>query len=61
MLGTHVTLSQEWQSGSKLTPAPYEKAQTAERLEHTKEYLSNTYAGWTSQPLALFHRAEVLT
>ncbi len=38
LLATPVTLCKGWQSGSKLTPSPYEKAQTseeAERLQHT--------------------------
>ncbi len=32
LLATPVTLCKGWQSGSKLTPAPYEKAQTSEEM-----------------------------
>ncbi len=34
----------EWQSGSKLTPAPYEKAQTSEEMIYLAERLQHTYS-----------------
>ncbi len=56
LLATPVTLCQGWQSGSKLIPALYEKAQAPEKKYLQRQSSSNIRRNWHSP----FGRAERL-